>query len=225
MENIVCLHQPEDNRNYYIFGYYGSVIDNHDEDGKCVVTGSDIDRYVDGVLGAEDIYSTQGFSIDYSDLENITNDPNFEHTPGDFSLYVHGKGELLAVGVYLDKVSSRGTRLYGVGRAVSGVESFLLECYPDIVAGLPEEAQRALAVLMVGDGYDMISSLAATVIFIDSMRDFVESDGYSPSVSATLLANNVYRERFGGRLPPAVAAAVGRAFDNALTKLWWANGM
>lgn len=225
MENVICLHQPEDNRNYYIFGYYGSLINNHDEDGNCIVGGVDIDRQVEALLGAEDIYSTSSFSIDYADIENIINDPNFEHTPGPFSLHVHGKGELLAVGVYLDKVSARGKRLYGIGRAVNEVESFMLEFYPEIVAGLTEEVQKALALVLVGEGYEMIGSLAATTIFLDSLRDFIESDDYNPRPSSTVLANTIYREHFNGKLTPAIAAAVGRAFDNALTKLWWANGM
>lgn len=225
MENVICLHQPEDSRNYYIFGYYGSLINNHDKDGNCIVTGTEIDRQVKGLLGDEDLYSDQSFSIDYADIENITNDPLFEYLPNDFPLYRHGHGELLAIGVYLDKASARDRRLYGIGHAVNEVESFLMEFYPDIVAGLSEEAQKALALLMVGEGYSMIGSLAATTIFMDSLREFIESDGYNPRHSATVLANSVYRERFDGRLPPAAAAAVGRAFDGALTKLWWAHGM
>lgn len=225
MENVICLHQPEDNRNYYIFGYYGSLINNHDEDGNCIAKGADIDRQVKDLLGKEDRYSDQSFAIDHADIENITADPLFEHVNDGLTLYSHGRGELLAVGVYLDKVSARGHRLYGVGRAVNEVESFLLEFYPEIVAEMPEEAQKALALLMVGEGYAMIGSLAATVIFLDSLREYIESVDYNPRTSSTVLANSVYRERFDGQLPPTAAAAVGRAFDNALTPLWWAHGM
>lgn len=225
MENIVCLHQPEDNRNYYILGYYGSLINNHDEDGNCIINGADIDRQVKGTLGVDDLYSDQSFSVDHADIENIIGDPLFEHVNDGLTLYAHGHGELLAVGVYLDKTSARGHRLYGMGRAVNEVVSFLLEFYPEIVAGMPEEAQKALALIMIGEGYAMIGSLAATVIFLDSMREYVDSDDYNPRISSTVLANSVYRERFGGQLPPPAAAAVGRAFDKALTPLWWAHGM
>ena len=93
MENVICLHQPDDSRNYYIFGYYGSLINNHDKDGNCIVTGTEIDRQVKGLLGDEDLYSDQSFSIDYADIENITNDPLFEYLPNDFPLYRHGHGE------------------------------------------------------------------------------------------------------------------------------------
>lgn len=225
MAKTICLHAPEEHRDYYIFGYYGSLLDSVDDEGICRVGLTELNALITSDEIDFNVYSQSGFVLDYTDLENITADPKFVSQPEDFPPYLPGVGELLAVGVYLKNVNTRGIRLYGVGRAISEVENFMLECYADIVTPLSATAQRALAVQMVVEGYDMIGSLAATVVFIDSMKDFVDSDDYTPIVTDSLLANNVYRELLGGRLQPDMAAAVGRSFDKALTPLWWANGM
>ena len=225
MTQLICLQKPQENRNYYVFGYYGSSLDNIDENGKCRFGHAEMDEAVKAAYGNIGGYASSGFVIDHSALENVLMDPNYEPGDGAFQPHLRDIGELLAVGIYPETVAERSIRLYGVSKIVSDVENYLLDSYPAIVTAMSDGAQRALAVLVVGDGYDMISSLSGTVVYLDSLGEFIDSENYNPTPSDVMLANNVYRTHFDKKLQPDLAAAVSRAFEKYLLPLWWAGGM
>lgn len=225
MDNIVCLHTPEDNRNYYVFGYYGSITTAYDEDSVCRVGEKELDEYVRQSDIDLHIYSDSGFVLNYAELQSLLVDPNLLDAGIIAPAHHHELGTLLAMGVYFDNTTARGIRLYGVSRAVSELETYLGECHLDVIEDLPDTVTRALAVLLLSEGYDFIHSFSGVVTFIGSMKEFVESEDYTPTVTDTLVATSIFRHKFKNTLPPDIAAAIGRAFDKTLPLLWWARGV